>query len=108
LNCLPLGYDARNTLTLIAVRLSGATAVLRLLATPRNIAGGLHEFLPTTFPLLQTNGRAKFLVNEKLRARNANTTQDIENHREKLNVVYRATKSIVTKVSRTVIVRLTT
>jgi hypothetical protein len=105
---LPLCNNTSNALTLVAIRLSGATAILSLLATSGNITGCLHELLPTTLTLLQTNGRTELLVNEKLRAGNANATQHVQDHWKKLDIVDRAAKSIVTKVTRAVIIRLST
>jgi len=104
---LPLGHNARNSLALVAVRLSGATSILSLLATTGNIAGCLHELLPASLALLQFDRRTHFLVYEKLRAGYADTAENIENHREELDIVNRASKSVVAKVSRAVIIGLT-
>jgi hypothetical protein len=103
---IPLCYDTGNALTLIAIRLSRTTAILRLLAATGDIVGCLQEILPPPLTLLGLDERPKLLVHEKLGAAHAHTAQDVQDHGQELDVVDWAAETVVSKVSRAIIVGL--
>jgi hypothetical protein len=76
------------------------------LAATRDIAGSLQQLLPASLTLLILDGRAHFLVHQKLAATDTDTTEDIENHGEKLNIVHGPCHSVVAKMARAVVIRL--
>jgi hypothetical protein len=50
----------------------------------------------------------KFFINSKFRATNADTLENIHNHREKLDIIDWAGKSIMAKVAGTGVIGLAT
>jgi hypothetical protein len=104
IDAVPLSHDTRDALALVAVWLSGAAAILCLLTATADISRDLQEFLPASLTLLAADTVAHFLINQQLAATDADTTEYIENHWEKLNIIDWAAEAIMGKVARAAVV----
>ncbi len=105
---LPFCHNATEILIVIAVRLPCTATVLRLLSAARDILTGRQDGLPAILPLRALHALGRLLVNEEFTTLDANTTQNLLNHLEKLILIDRPGQMMMTKVARAAVIVETT
>ena len=89
---------------MIAVRLTCAAAILRLLAAAGDILASSENRLPAILALGALHALGRFLVNEELAALDADAPQNLLNHLEKLVLIDWSGQVMMTKVARAAVI----
>lgn len=105
---IPLRHDTRNALAHIARRLPGAATVLCLIAAPLHFLGRRKHLAPPRLPLALEQMFAKLLVNEKLRATDTDTRQNVLDEGEELDVIHGAGEAEMAEMAGTFVICLAT
>jgi hypothetical protein len=87
---VPFSYDARNTLSDIAIRLASSAPVLGLLATARDRGTAREHRAPATLTLATSHILVESLIDESATATNTDALHYLENLGEELNEIDRA------------------
>lgn len=89
---------------MIAMRLSRTAAIPRLLSASGDILTGREHHLPAVLPLGSLQPLRRLLVDEQLAALHAHTSQNLEDHFVKLNIIDGAGQLVMTEMARTAMI----
>jgi hypothetical protein len=103
---IPLGNDARNPITHKSIRFAGTTAIFCFLTATTDTSTSIENLTPSCFSAMLQDSLVKIFVDKKFGAADTNAVENIQNVGKELNVVYRTRKFVVTKVTGTVMIRL--
>jgi hypothetical protein len=104
----PFCHDATDLLFGVAMGLTRTTAVFRLFATTGHFLTRGEDRLPAIFALHTAQLFGSELVDEELTALDTDTTQNLLDHLEELDVIDRAGEFIVSEMAGTLVVVETT